>query len=506
MGPDVLVLDPDDGSRRFLEQRLGQDGLTVASVSTLAEGVHAARTERPWLVVTSGDHPEGLLLCRELKSDPALADLLVVVVAAGTPGAPLTHHWLNVGSLADLYVRRPLGNAFFGARLERWLADHADTVAMAPPDGSSGRPSVPDPGAVEAISAEFEHREQQLGAELAELRRQTEEAERAAAAAAAQAAEDAEAARAQAEAARAAAEQAQAEAEQAQAEADSARAQAQAEAAAARTAEQELARSRTDNDVIRVALEQGQGMVAAAKAELAARESELAAARDELAAAGAALDAAQGEIAAQAAEITTQAAEITTQAAEITTQAAEITAQAAEITSLRAERDALAAARIAAEGEVATVLGTLQGAQDDLAAARHELGLVTDARDAEASRAAEAEARAEAAERRALALEAELAAIGPATDVGALLEALAAHEATLEDSRTTWKDLGGRVGRAVQGLLQTTQRFPDTGPGLFPLLHELEAVLAGGGALVDSHAEALAAQRQAADSLTDEPS
>ena len=121
VGNVVLVLDPDAGSARFLEQRLAGEDLSVTALADVSQGVNAARSNHPWMVIVSGDSPEGLAVCDALKSDPALAEVPVVVVSEGLADPTQVAHWF-AKTPADLYVRRPLAGPFFGATLERLLA------------------------------------------------------------------------------------------------------------------------------------------------------------------------------------------------------------------------------------------------------------------------------------------------------------------------------------------------------------------------------------------------
>lgn len=577
MTTDVLVLDPDRSSTAFLESRLVLEGYAVESVSSLEEGVAVARAASPWLVVTHADSAEGLVFCNEVKSDPALSHVLVVMVSSEVPGEHLLRHWLNGGSRADLYVRRPLGNAFFGACLEKWLLDRADTT------GFHDEKSTP----LGEISAELDSREAGLTKRELELNRKesalvereskvdssletlrrdegdTENAEviarmgeeaRATDEAIAKAREEELAdvkgrlidvsssvvsLRSELEEAGASTRAAQEEANEARAELDasariakeaeriasvarkaaldaeravreaSAEAErAMGEAAAAQTKTQEmraqLVASQSETDLIKSALEQGKSLVDQARSahqtsEMAhtATKEELAEALLEVAKLQKALE--NGRVALVDGENTidglrtdleeaqgalqrqqTAGAEALRALGEVREQ---LTASQAERREARQEAAAAKAEWTRTKTEASGVQARYTKTLADLERCRADLD---EARRASGSGAAEREPRAGLMR-------------GP--ELERLFAAVAQHEATLAQSRVTWSGLAGRVGRAVQTLLQTTQKFPETSRGLFPLLHQMESVLKEGAAIVAGHTEALKEERLAADAL-----
>lgn len=585
MGTDVLVLDPDLSTTVFLERRLVLEGYTVESVSSLEEGVAVARASCPWLVVTHADSAEGLVFCHEVKSDPSMSDAIVVVVSSEVPGEHMLKHWLDGGSRADLYVRRPLGNAFFGARLEKWLVARAETVGMSS-ELNSVRGGLGDERSMSfwEVSAELDHREvgiterelelelkesmlvqreSQVGYKVEQLRRDAENAENEAlivrmaeevpAADSSvmdlrseleEAGASARASRAEAEEARAGMEASAKTAEEAERTAGLAQkialdaeratrdakdeaeralveaAQAEAEAEAMRA---QLALSQSETDLIKSALEQGQALVDAARAEQSAAEAAHAVTKEVLAAAESEKTNLQRAVAEGKAALAEVQEHLAAAQSEIADTRAEVAGTQSELTGAKTDL-------AGTQEQLTTALSDLEQCNTELSGARTQLeaaAVESKARMAELAEAREAAVRsldqtlaefddalvgggaARWEPDEALAPLSVVASVGDETrvavargpEVEGLLAAVAAHEATLAQSRVTWSGLAGRVGRAVQTLLQTTQKFPDTARGLFPLLRELEAVLRDGGAIVAGHSEALKAERLAADAL-----
>ena len=78
----VLVVDDEADVRTFLTTLLEDHGYETATAGTGAEAVRSVRAARPDLVTLDITMPEqsGVKAYRELKTDPALKDLPVVIV------------------------------------------------------------------------------------------------------------------------------------------------------------------------------------------------------------------------------------------------------------------------------------------------------------------------------------------------------------------------------------------------------------------------------------------
>jgi CheY-like chemotaxis protein len=107
----VLVTAEDDEDIRLLVTRsLRKAGHEVIAVSDGVQGLAAVRKHRPDAVITDIDMPymTGLQLCREIRRDPALKHIPVVVVSGSLESGDT--HALEAGATA--IVPKPfVGNA-----------------------------------------------------------------------------------------------------------------------------------------------------------------------------------------------------------------------------------------------------------------------------------------------------------------------------------------------------------------------------------------------------------
>lgn len=94
---------------RFLEER----GFTVESVTNGLEAVEALKRVQPDLVVTDMQMPkmDGSQLITVLKSNPATANVPVVIVAGRQSGFEKTEHRANFAIFKDIDITEQLGKA-----------------------------------------------------------------------------------------------------------------------------------------------------------------------------------------------------------------------------------------------------------------------------------------------------------------------------------------------------------------------------------------------------------
>jgi two-component system phosphate regulon response regulator PhoB len=80
----ILVVEDEDDIRQILSYNLGQAGHEVFSADRGAVALDLARKERPELVLLDLMLPDisGLEICRQLKSDPALREVPVIMLTA----------------------------------------------------------------------------------------------------------------------------------------------------------------------------------------------------------------------------------------------------------------------------------------------------------------------------------------------------------------------------------------------------------------------------------------
>ena len=125
----VLLVDDDvellRGSARVLE-RTGFVTQMASSGEQALEIMHSGHTN---LVLVDWDMPgmDGLEVCRRVKADPALEELLVIIVSGTHTQSEKQAEGLSTG--ADGFIARPIGNHELVARIEAfgriWRLGHA---------------------------------------------------------------------------------------------------------------------------------------------------------------------------------------------------------------------------------------------------------------------------------------------------------------------------------------------------------------------------------------------
>lgn len=80
----ILVVEDEADLRQVLEFNLAQQGYEVDTAATGAEGVRLARERKPDLILLDIMLPDfsGLDVCRQIKSDPALKGVAIVMLTA----------------------------------------------------------------------------------------------------------------------------------------------------------------------------------------------------------------------------------------------------------------------------------------------------------------------------------------------------------------------------------------------------------------------------------------
>ena len=115
----VVDDDPDilSGTARLLERA----GYTVDTASSGEDALQAVRVQRPDLLLLDHDLPgiSGVEVCRRVKQDPALANILVVLVSTLRTKSDEQAQGLESG--ADGYIVRPIANRELLARVESYV-------------------------------------------------------------------------------------------------------------------------------------------------------------------------------------------------------------------------------------------------------------------------------------------------------------------------------------------------------------------------------------------------
>ncbi len=117
----ILVVDDDPFLLEVNTRLLRRAGYGVLEAATGLEGLRLARQHRPDLVLLDVVLPDidGFEVCRQIKTNPALADCFVVLLSASKIDSEIQAEGLESG--ADGYIARPVSNRELLARLEALL-------------------------------------------------------------------------------------------------------------------------------------------------------------------------------------------------------------------------------------------------------------------------------------------------------------------------------------------------------------------------------------------------
>ena len=126
----ILVVDDDPAILQTYSEILRAEGYEVWEAATGQQGLQATRERRPDLVLLDVMLPDlsGLEVCRQIKADPALTDVFVVLVS-GT-AASVADKVDGLGTGADDYLVKPLDIAEFLARLRTIVRLRHTTTAL----------------------------------------------------------------------------------------------------------------------------------------------------------------------------------------------------------------------------------------------------------------------------------------------------------------------------------------------------------------------------------------
>ncbi len=117
---DVLIVDDQQDIRFYISSILKEQGLDVRSVSGGTEALEVIRRERPVLAIIDLVMPgiPGDELCRLIKEDPALQDILVVMLSAR---ADVESKLKCFQAGAEEYLVKPVDGRELAARVNRFL-------------------------------------------------------------------------------------------------------------------------------------------------------------------------------------------------------------------------------------------------------------------------------------------------------------------------------------------------------------------------------------------------
>src|ERR1044072_4452822 len=120
----ILVVDDNLPMLAAVGRILRGAGHAVLEASTGAEALRMAREYRPAIVLLDVRLPDanGVEICQQIKSDPALPHTFVVLLSSVAPSPNSQVKGLNAG--ADAYIARPIHNRELLARVEAMLRIH----------------------------------------------------------------------------------------------------------------------------------------------------------------------------------------------------------------------------------------------------------------------------------------------------------------------------------------------------------------------------------------------
>ena len=104
----ILIIDDDRVTLTMLEMILSRHGYQVLSAQDGAEGWELASKEKPDVVISDMLIPKihGLDLCSQIKQDPQLKDIKVILMTAVYKGAAFQFEAKKSG--ADHFIEKPI--------------------------------------------------------------------------------------------------------------------------------------------------------------------------------------------------------------------------------------------------------------------------------------------------------------------------------------------------------------------------------------------------------------
>ncbi len=117
----ILIIDDDPSIHEVMSELLSLHGYQVRSAATGREGLALAGNLHPALVLLDVRLPDlsGHEVCRQIKTNPALHDVFVVLISGEATDTLTKVEGLEVG--ADEYLTKPIGGPEFLARIRTLL-------------------------------------------------------------------------------------------------------------------------------------------------------------------------------------------------------------------------------------------------------------------------------------------------------------------------------------------------------------------------------------------------
>ena len=126
MPKKILIVDDDPDLVEAVTLILESKNYKVAAAYGGIEGLQKAKTENPDLIVLDVMMPDkdGYVLCKELKADPQLSQIPVLLLTAVVSHIPTTRYSQQMGleTEADDFIDKPVEPAVLVNRIETLLA------------------------------------------------------------------------------------------------------------------------------------------------------------------------------------------------------------------------------------------------------------------------------------------------------------------------------------------------------------------------------------------------
>ena len=126
MAKKILIVDDDPDLVEAVSMILESKNFDVAAAYGGIEGLQKARTENPDLIVLDVMMPDkdGYAVCKDLKADPALSKIPVLLLTAVVSKISTTRYTQQMGmeTEADDYIDKPVEPEVLVKRIEALLA------------------------------------------------------------------------------------------------------------------------------------------------------------------------------------------------------------------------------------------------------------------------------------------------------------------------------------------------------------------------------------------------
>jgi CheY-like chemotaxis protein len=120
----VLIIEDEADAAELFAEMMRVSGFRVQKTSSSAPALRMMTTERPDVVLLDIMMPEvsGLDILRQMRNDPALANIPVIVVSAKSLPADIKN---GMEAGASTYLTKPVGFIELKEAVERALGDQA---------------------------------------------------------------------------------------------------------------------------------------------------------------------------------------------------------------------------------------------------------------------------------------------------------------------------------------------------------------------------------------------